>query len=123
MHKAFFDGACTGNPGPMSVRVVVYNPEGQPILQVCKSIGHGTNNVAEYSALIELLRVLKSMKIEKAQIFGDSQLVINQVTRKWRVNQKHLQELVNQARTLMEDQPEWRIKWIPRELNVADSVG
>jgi len=103
--------------------MVVYNPEGKPILQVCKSIGHGTNNIAEHSALIELLYVLKEMKIEKAQISGDSRLVINQVLRKWRVNHRHLQELVRQAQTLLKDQPDWRIAWIPRELNVADGVG
>lgn len=123
MYKAFFDGACSGNPGPMAIRLVVYDPEGKPILQLSRCIGHGTNNIAEYSALIELLRVLKSMKIERAHIFGDSQLVIKQVAQKWRVNHKHLQELFRQARALMEDHPEWQLTWVPRELNVADGVG
>jgi ribonuclease HI len=122
MYQAFFDGACRGNPGPMSISLVIYDPDGERIAQHSRQIGYGTNNVAEYSALIELLRCLTAIRIERVQIFGDSQLVVNQVTNRWRINEPHLKDLANQAFTLMKGHPGWSISWIPRERNAADGV-
>ena len=37
------------------------------------------NNVVEYEALILGLKIIKELKIKKVSIYGDSELVINQV--------------------------------------------
>jgi len=123
MYKAFFDGACSGNPGTMTIKFIVHDPQGQPIKQVSQEIGHGTNNIAEYQALIGLLEYLNQLNTEQVCIMGDSQVVINQVTKKWRISQEHLQVLADRVWILMKDHPDWRLTWIRREFNIADGVG
>lgn len=43
------DGACTGNPGPMGIGVVVSH--GDRRIEHGEFLGHGTNNVAELTAI------------------------------------------------------------------------
>lgn len=122
MHIAFFDGACSGNPGPMAIRYIVFDAEEEVVERFSKQIGHGTNNVAEYSALIELLEYLEAEAIEEVQIYGDSKLVINQIAKTWQITEPHLRALAERAWKLMERHPRWILSWIPRKANVADGV-
>jgi len=122
-YKAFFDGACSGNPGPMTIKFCVYDARGHPVEEFSKNLGHGTNNVAEYLGLLALMSHLEENNIEQVSILGDSQLVINQVLEKWQINEPHLKELAVYAWELMKRHPRWKLLWIPRELNVADGVG
>ena len=39
-----------------------------------------TNNQAEYEAILKGLQLLQEVKADKIEIFGDSQLVINQLS-------------------------------------------
>ena len=71
-----------------------------------------TNNEMEYEALIRALQECK----EKAVIYTDSQLVLNQVMGKWKIKQNHLFGLVTQAKQLL-DKKHANIQWIPREQN------
>jgi ribonuclease HI len=50
--KIFSDGACRGNPGPAGCGYLIY-ADGQEISTGVKFIGTATNNIAEYSALLE----------------------------------------------------------------------
>lgn len=122
MYQAFFDGACSGNPGPMAIKYIVFDPKKEVLEQFCKKIGHGTNNVAEYRALIALLEFLEAEYIEEAQIYGDSSLVVNQVLKKWRINEPRLRKLAEKVWNLMESHPGWSIQWISRKSNIADGV-
>ncbi len=122
-YKAFFDGACSGNPGPMAIKFCVCNASGHPITGFYKKLGHGTNNVAEYCAFLALMSHLEENNIEQVEIHGDSQLVINQVLEKWQINEPHLKKLAVYAWELMKRHPGWKLLWIPRELNVADGIG
>jgi len=123
LHKAYFDGGFWGTPGPMTIKFIVYDAQGHPIQQFWKRLGHGTNNIAEYLALLGLMGYLEENKIEQIQILGDSRLVINQVMGEWQVNKPHLADLAAQAQTLMRSHRGWRLSWIPRELNTADGIG
>ncbi|HEU4749504.1 MAG TPA: RNase H family protein, partial [Acidimicrobiia bacterium] len=52
----YADGASRSNPGQASIGAALYRvEEGRPVLvaQVSEAIGHATNNVAEYRAVIE----------------------------------------------------------------------
>jgi ribonuclease HI len=122
MHLAFFDGACSGNPGPMAIRYIVFDANKEVVETDSREIGDGTNNVAEYEALIKLLLFLEAESLEDVQIYGDSKLVVNQVMRTWRINEPHLRALAEKAWKLMERHPGWGLSWIPRECNVADPV-
>jgi ribonuclease HI len=118
---AYFDGACSGNPGPMSIGFLVKHPSGKTA-EFSMGIGEGTNNEAEYRALLALLELLTTMDIADVRIYGDSKLVVNQVNKRWKINRKHLQDLAEQAWNAMKGRPGWKLHWIPREQNPADSV-
>ena len=38
-----------------------------------------TNNIAEYEALINSMKIVAEWRVDQLDVFGDSQLVINQV--------------------------------------------
>lgn len=122
MYQAFFDGACSGNPGPMAIKYIVFDPKEEVLEQFYRDIGHGTNNVAEYRALIALLEFLEAEYIEEAQIYGDSNLVVKQILKKWQINEPRLRKLAEMAWNLMESHPGWTLQWVPRESNLADAV-
>ena len=72
----FFDGACRGNPGPMAIGVVLME-NGKKLGELSKRLGIGTNNIAEWSALIEGLKLAIAHGCKELEVRGDSQLVIN----------------------------------------------
>jgi ribonuclease HI len=61
-----------------------------------KDLGQGTNNIAEWSALVWAVIWAKDNGIQKAVIFGDSQLVINQASGLWKINNQLLIDLFKQ---------------------------
>ena len=48
----YADGAARGNPGPAGAGAVLYDEKGKLVAELARPLGHATNNVAEYSALI-----------------------------------------------------------------------
>ncbi|WP_276568976.1 reverse transcriptase-like protein [Thermanaerosceptrum fracticalcis] len=118
--NCFFDGASSGNPGPAGIGAIILD-KGEKIWEISRYIGEKTNNEAEYIALIELLKELQRRGIESCRIFGDSQLVINQVTGNWRINYHHLYKLWAQVHDLLKEGHQ--LEWVPREENkLADKL-
>lgn len=125
LYVAYFDGSATPNPGAM--RVGGYVRKGKQIIyQLSESIGDGTNNQAEYTALIKILEKLKEIGANKVQLFGDSELVVKQIEGEYRVNRKkfpHIAELYDKAKELMTNFEEIEIGHVPREHNkLADRL-
>lgn len=91
------DGGSRGNPGPAGIGVTA-NVEGEEIFTVSKAIGETTNNVAEYTAVIEALNYIEANKInsEKIRFILDSELIVRQITGQYKVKLPHLQELKSQ---------------------------
>ena len=94
----YTDGACTGNPGPMGIGVVVLDPasgNGQPTrLEYSEYLGHGTNNIAELTAI---LRGLSCVSIERAAVvYSDSAYSIGVLSLGWKARANP--ELVAQIR-------------------------
>jgi ribonuclease HI len=50
----YTDGACTGNPGPMGIGVVII--DGEKRREISEYLGHGTNNIAELTAIVRALQ-------------------------------------------------------------------
>jgi len=100
-YTMYFDGCSKNNPGEAGIGVVVYNSNLEEIIVINKAIGIKTNNEAEYMALIEGLLALIMHGITSVTIFGDSQLVINQVTNKYKVKSDNLIPLYNEVKELI----------------------
>lgn len=112
----FFDGACRGNPGPMGIGVVLLE-NGKKVKEISKRIGKGTNNIAEWSALIEGLKMALAHGCRELEVRGDSQLIIRQVTGQYRVKSENLIPLYNEARRLSGNFEKIRFKWVNRDDN------
>lgn len=95
------DGGARGNPGPAAIGVVI-EEEGKIIHEFGKKIGHATNNVAEYTAVIEALKYLKA-HVGTITFFLDSTLVVNQINGLFKVKEPHLRELLMQVRVLEQE--------------------
>jgi len=93
------DGGARGNPGPAAIGVVIQKND-QVITEFGKTIGESTNNVAEYTAVIEALKFIHQQKIEKPviQFFLDSLLVVNQLNGIFKIKDSKLRELAFSVR-------------------------
>jgi len=73
----FFDGStCDRRVG---IGIVLISPQGKKYEFSLPIVATSTNNQAEYQALIKGLDLLKEIRADAVEIFGDSTLVINQL--------------------------------------------
>ena len=114
--QLYIDGACSGNPGQAAIGVVVMN-NGQVIKEISESIGSGTNNIAEYTALIYGLQEAFIMRADTVSVCTDSELLCNQIIGTYKVKNPNLKFLYFLARHLVDGFKSFTIKAIPREKN------
>jgi ribonuclease HI len=101
MYTLHFDGGSRPNPGPTAGAYVIHDPNGIEIYKGGKFIENSTNNVGEYTGLICGLEKCVEVGIKNVLIKGDSSLVINQVSGKWKVNFEHLAKLKKECLRLI----------------------
>jgi ribonuclease HI len=77
-----------------------------------------TNNLAEYEAVRRGMELLSEAGAEKVEVFGDSELVISQLTEEYRCKRESLFPLWMQCRELMSQFRYINFYWIPRSQNV-----
>ena len=93
-----FDGGSRGNPGVSGCGSVIYY-RGNEIWNRSVYLGDDhTNNYAEYYGVIYGLIGAKQMKIKNLKVQGDSQIIINQLTGKFKVNSQKLKPLLDKAK-------------------------
>jgi len=103
----YTDGGARGNPGPAAIGVVIRSSRtgkgGLTIAAFGRRVGETTNNVAEYHAVIAALEFILTKKINCRRInfFLDSQLVVSQLTGKFKIKQVHLRKLVELVHQLL----------------------
>lgn len=113
------DGAARGNPGPAGAGAIVVDENGAVLAEVAEGLGETTNNVAEYTAVIRGLEEATRLGAHEVLLRSDSQLLINQLTGRYRVKAPHLQPLHRRVRTLMQGFAKVDLEHVPRERNVA----
>lgn len=114
--EIYIDGASKGNPGPSGIGVVICR-DGQTIKNIASFIGHATNNVAEYTALLFALQEALKLKAENIKINTDSQLLHRQINKTYKVKSPNILGLYNQAVHLLSAFKKVSIVNIPREEN------
>jgi phosphoglycerate dehydrogenase-like enzyme/ribonuclease HI len=117
------DGSCYPNPGNMAMGIVIYK-DGELIKKISEAIGYGTNNIAEYKALIRGLEEIKKINPERADIYCDSQLVVNQLNKKFKVRDKGIIPLFNRVEEIRQTIPsKLNFIWERRNNNsIADDL-
>ena len=98
-----FDGLCEPNPGIATAGAVLYSPgpERTVVVERGEYMGPGTNNTAEYTGLLIGVKSAVDFGVKKLLIEGDSNLVIQQTSGKWKVNNETLKVLHKEIRDLL----------------------
>lgn len=91
----FTDGGARGNPGPSGIGVQIVKPNGEVKAELSSFLGNGTNNYAEYAAVVlaltELKKILgKNTKEVTVEIRLDSELVKKQLSGEYQIKELSL---------------------------------
>lgn len=123
------DGGSRGNPGPAAYGVVIEDESGKQIARLGKPIGITTNNQAEYSGVVAALEMVKQFiltekKFSSIEFYLDSDLLVNQLSGKYKIKSPELAVLAIKAKNLEKEISVSVIyKHIPREQNkTADKI-
>lgn len=120
----YTDGGSRGNPGPSAIGVVIKTLSGETIKEYGEMLdGLLTNNEAEYEAVIFALKKVKLLfgkkKAKDLEIDFklDSELVVSQLSGKYKVEEERLQMLFMKVHNLRFDFKVLNFEAIPREKN------
>jgi ribonuclease HI len=122
--EMFTDGlAEPRNPGIGTYAYIIYR-DGVLLAQDSGFVGDPvSNNEAEYEALIRGLGAVLPFSAEKVVVMSDSQLLVNQMSGKWKVKKGAYKERSLKAKELAQHFESLEFMWIPRELNAkADAL-
>jgi ribonuclease HI len=111
------DGASRGNPGEAAFGVYVSSPAGTALAELYGYLGHATNNVAEYQALIHALRYALDRGARQVQIFSDSEFVVRQMSGAYKVKHPDMIPLHREASRLRAQIGGVTLSHVPRERN------
>ena len=116
-YVGFVDGASRSTRNFSSVAWVIYDPHGElvDIQGVC--LGCTTNNVTEYSVVIELLAEAINLGIRTLVVNLDSQLVVHQLNGHYSVRDHWILRLYLSVKLLERDFDFITYQHIPRRLN------
>jgi len=114
---AYTDGGARGNPGPAGFGVYVTDQSGNRIVELSEYLGHQTNNVAEYSALIAALEWAIRNEHRAVQVVSDSELMVKQLRGIYKVRNENLQPLFEKAKRLIAQLDWFEVKHVLREQN------
>ena len=115
----FTDGGAKENPGPSGCSCII--DAGDYIIKTNKFLGNGTNNEAEYSGVLLGINKIIELGIRNANVhfLSDSQLVVNQLSGRWRIKDPRMRSYVDEIRSLLDQyEIEASFTYIPREKNL-----
>src|SRR5437867_6046255 len=110
--SAYIDGGSRGNPGEAGIGV--YFPG---VVRIAEYLGMGTNNYAEYSALLTALRFAVFTRCEELQVYADSELVVKQIKGEYQVKNEGIRLLYDNALRWIALIPHFSIQHVRRENN------
>jgi ribonuclease HI len=119
---AWFDGACWPNPNGPAAAGALVKSNSELIYSTAKYLGEGgtSGNLAEYEGLVLVLQYFLDYGINDALVCGDSQLVIHQISRLWKVKKNRPSLYLPsyyKAVSLADQLPSLEYKWVPRDEN------
>lgn len=111
---AYTDGACSGNPGPAALGVVVL--DGGSRVELGEYLGTGTNNIAELTAILRALELVED-RSRPLLVHTDSSYSIGVLTKGWKA--KANVELVASIRQALAGHPKAKLVYVPGHSGVA----
>ena len=114
----YTDGACRGNPGPCALGLQVFDSKNNLIYEESAYLeDQNTNNFAEYKAVIRAFELAVKNKAQELTLFSDSQLLIYQLKKKYKVKSPHIKTLFLECQNFLKQIPQSYFQHIPREQN------
>lgn len=110
----YADGACSGNPGPSGLGVVVL--DGETRRELSEYLGRGTNNIAELTGILRAAELL-SGRSDPIRIYTDSKYSIGVLTKGWKA--KKNSELIHDAKTALSTLADVKLHYVPGHAGVA----
>ena len=111
------DGVSRNNPGPAAIGATIKDEQGRLLATISRSIGRATNNQAEYRAVIDALEKAIKLGARQIELNLDSELVVRQVTGRYRVKNETLKPLFGRVKKLLGSLEGFNIRHIPRRQN------
>lgn len=98
----YTDGGARGNPGPAAIGVYITDGNNKQLARIGKKIGEATNNIAEYSAILEgfawLFENKAKLGVSEVYFYMDSQLAYSQITGIYKVKNERIRDFIFQIR-------------------------
>jgi ribonuclease HI len=110
--EAYIDGGSRGNPGEAGLGVWIPG-----VVRFAEFLGVGTNNYAEYSALLAALRLAVHLRCDELAVYADSELVVKQIKGEYQVKNEGIRPLYEAARRWIGLLPNFSIQHVRREQN------
>jgi ribonuclease HI len=116
--RAWFDGSARPNPGDCAIGALLHGPDGE-VIEIARQAGYGNSSEAEYRALIALLEAAVQHGSHQLTIYGDSQVVVDDVNGPEHQAARALLPYRNAVHALLAQLREVSLRWIPRHKNSA----
>ena len=114
----YTDGASRGNPGPCALGLQVFDSKKKLVYEESAYLeDQNTNNFAEYKAVIRAFDLAVQNKIQELTLFSDSQLLIYQLQKKYKVKSPNIKTLFLECQNFLKHIPQADFQHIPREKN------
>lgn len=113
----YTDGAARGNPGPSASGYLILDKDKKTVAKFSFYNGEMTNNSAEYLAIIAALKKAHGEygKGAEIELYSDSELVVNQLNMNYKVRDKKLKVLYEEANGLSKNFAACVFINVPRE--------
>ena len=111
------DGGARGNPGPAGIGAILHDVDGKVVAEISRHLGETTNNQAEYKALIAGLEKAEDLKAKEVECFLDSELVVKQLNREYKVKNAELAPLFLKVHNLSLSFKKIKFTHVRREQN------
>lgn len=114
----YTDGGSRNNPGKAGIGAVIYH-HNEKKAEISEFLGVHTNNWAEYEGVAHALAKAKELCLEtlSTEVRMDSKLVVEQISRNWKIKEPTLRPQAEKVWKLMESFPDITFVHIPREQN------
>ena len=99
-YTAHCDGGSRGNPGPSGYGAVIEDANGHVVAELSGFLGIRTNNYAEYSGLLGVLKWAVEHNVQRLRVISDSELMVKQMQGKYKVASPILRPLYEEDRKL-----------------------
>jgi ribonuclease HI len=116
-YRLYSDGACRGNPGIGGAGAVITDAAGNVVWEGKEFLGHCTNNIAEYKALILGLKGALTQGYNNLEVYLDSELLARQINGSYRVKNESLKSLMAEIRSLLSSLDAVQVKHVLRRHN------